>query len=238
MPGKVHERARVVICLPSLHRSGVPGRIHLLRQIVCVSICVMSVTLPAWSQETTPAPESETAPAEAAPAAADPAAPQPAGEPPTTQDTDPSGVGDTAPNAEEPPVSPSPDAVPAEVPPADSPDESPDQLTSPPVDAYQWIGPQLFPLYEHYRRTADNTTVRNLLYIYRSTYRPPPDESRSVLLAPLFYFRKDERSRSRRLYLFPLLHFSASGGHPPPSCSIRSPRRFIGCLLPMGSPWY
>ncbi len=162
----------------------------------------MSVTLPAWSQD-------------AAPAEAAPAAPQPVREPPTTQDTDPGGVGDTArdaTNADGPPVSPAP-VVPSEDPTvpseaAVSPQESPDQLISPLGDAYQPLGPQLFPLYEHYLRKADNTTVRNLLYVYRTTHRPPPNASHSVLLAPLFYFREDERPRSRRLYLFPLLHFS------------------------------
>jgi hypothetical protein len=76
-------------------------------------------------------------------------------------------------------------------------------------DAYRPVGPTLFPLYEHYLQTADNTTVRNILYLYVST--DSPDGSSSTLLAPFFYRSHDVPAAEDRLYLFPLLFFRKSG---------------------------
>ena len=39
---------------------------------------------------------------------------------------------------------------------------SPPGAEPPPSDAYKPLGPSLFPLYEHYLRTADGTSVRNI----------------------------------------------------------------------------
>jgi len=84
--------------------------------------------------------------------------------------------------------------------PADAPQPPP-----PRSDAYRPLGPELFPLYQHYLQTADSTEVRNVLYLYASTDNPNGNWSR--LLAPLFYRSVVNDPRESRLYLFPLLFF-------------------------------
>ena len=61
------------------------------------------------------------------------------------------------------------------------------------ADVYRPLGPSLFPLYEHYLRTADLTEVRNLLYLYTATDNPGGDWSR--LLVPIFYREHSDRRR-------------------------------------------
>ncbi len=75
-------------------------------------------------------------------------------------------------------------------------------------DAYRPLGPDLFPLYQHYLRTADQTEVRNVLYLYASTDNPGGSWSR--LLAPLFFRSVSSEPKESLFYLFPLLFFHKS----------------------------
>src|SRR5687768_4401523 len=70
-------------------------------------------------------------------------------------------------------------------PPVTPPPEGAVAGSPPQGDAYRPLGPELFPFYQHYLRTADNTTVRNILYLYTS--QESPDGTWSTLLAPIFY---------------------------------------------------
>ena len=79
--------------------------------------------------------------------------------------------------------------------------------------AHRPLGPNLFPLYEHYLRTADDTTVRNLLYLYVAT--DSPSGSWSTLVTPFFYRSHDAPTAEDRLFLFPLLFFSKSSEDEP-----------------------
>ncbi len=88
-------------------------------------------------------------------------------------------------------------AAPAEIPPS-----------VPRDDAYRPLGPELFPLYQHYLQTADQTEVRNVLYLYASSDNPNGTWSR--LLVPLFLRAAAKEPRESRLYLFPLLFFHKS----------------------------
>ena len=72
-------------------------------------------------------------------------------------------------------------------------------------DSYRPIGPQLFPLYEHYLRTGEQTEVKNVLYLFRTTKSP---RSSSTLFAPFYYTEHGTSRPSDRFYLFPLLYFS------------------------------
>jgi hypothetical protein len=74
-----------------------------------------------------------------------------------------------------------------------------------PGDIHRPLGPPLFPFYQHYLRTADQTTVRNILYLYASTDNPNGSWSR--LLVPFFYREHSEAPPRDLLYLFPLLFF-------------------------------
>ncbi|HVR74396.1 MAG TPA: hypothetical protein VMT52_08700, partial [Planctomycetota bacterium] len=89
------------------------------------------------------------------------------------------------------PVTPPPDGAATDAPPQG--------------DAYRPLGPELFPFYQHYLRTADNTTIRNILYLYTS--HESPDGSWATLLAPLFYRGHTTAPESNTFYLFPLLYF-------------------------------
>jgi hypothetical protein len=84
-----------------------------------------------------------------------------------------------------------------EPPPATAPAES--------ADIHRPLGPPLFPFYQHYLRTADSTTVRNILYLYASTDNPNGSWSR--LLVPFFYREHSVAPPRDLLYLFPLLFF-------------------------------
>jgi hypothetical protein len=77
-----------------------------------------------------------------------------------------------------------------------------------PGDAFKPIGPQLFPLYQHYLRTADATTVRNVLYLYTSTEGAAGSWSR--LVVPAFYVEHLVDPPQERFFLFPLLFFHKS----------------------------
>src|SRR5262245_27573625 len=63
--------------------------------------------------------------------------------------------------------------------------EAPEPKSSAQGDVYKPLGPSIFPLYQHYLRTSDNTTVRNLLYLY--TTADNPNGSWARLLVPFFY---------------------------------------------------
>ncbi len=110
---------------------------------------------------------------------------------------------ETPEDGDTPPPAPSGEATPPSAPDGAA---SADPPPSDRGDVYEWLGPQLFPLYEHYYRTADETTVRNILYLYRTTSRP--DGSYSRLLAPFFYRSENVDPKSSTFHLFPLLYFS------------------------------
>ncbi|MGH9362075.1 MAG: hypothetical protein ACRD2T_09170, partial [Thermoanaerobaculia bacterium] len=100
------------------------------------------------------------------------------------------------------------------------------------------LGPSLFPLYDHYLRTADDTEVRTVFFFYHSTQRRNrPDGSR--LLLPLYYWQRQEEPRDRRLYLFPLLFFHRHGDEEsfnfvlPAFFDRRTPRRSFLLLFPL-----
>ena len=78
-------------------------------------------------------------------------------------------------------------------------------VNAPPTDAYRPLGPEVFPLYQHYLRTVDNTEVLNILYLFASTSNP--NGSTSTLLAPLFFHARDVESAEQVFFLFPLLYF-------------------------------
>lgn len=84
-----------------------------------------------------------------------------------------------------------------------------DAAARPRSDAYRPLGPNLFPLYQHYLRTADDTEVVNLLYLYART-RSRATGGGSLFLFPLFYSADDPEAPSDSLYLFPLLYFQGS----------------------------
>ncbi|MBI4605774.1 MAG: hypothetical protein HY721_27730, partial [Planctomycetes bacterium] len=86
-----------------------------------------------------------------------------------------------------------------------APGAEPPRTAPPPSDAYRPLGPELFPFYQHYLRTADSTEIRNVLYLYGSTEDPRGNWSR--FLAPLFLRAHEAEPRSDLLFLFPLLFF-------------------------------
>ncbi len=70
-------------------------------------------------------------------------------------------------------------------------------------DAYRPLGPELFPFYEHYLRTADSTEIRNILHLYTSADNPNGSWSR--LLVPFFYREHATSPPADLFFLFPLL---------------------------------
>ncbi len=85
--------------------------------------------------------------------------------------------------------------------------ERPDDPGQP--ESYRLLGPPLFPFYDHYIRTSDQTEVLNVLYLYQSTRNPRGDASN--LLFPFYYWARQKTPPDSRLYLFPLLFFHRSG---------------------------
>ncbi|MBI4584554.1 MAG: hypothetical protein HY717_11100 [Planctomycetes bacterium] len=72
-------------------------------------------------------------------------------------------------------------------------------------EAYRLLGPPLFPLYDHYLRTSDDTEVLNILYLYTSTRNPAGDASN--LLFPFYYWIRKLEPPDRSFFLFPFLFF-------------------------------
>ena len=68
------------------------------------------------------------------------------------------------------------------------------------------LGPSLFPLYSHSLRTSDRTDLKTIFFLYHSSDRLD-GTARSRLLAPLFYWQRQDEPPEKRLYLFPFLFF-------------------------------
>src|SRR5688572_13261884 len=76
-------------------------------------------------------------------------------------------------------------------------------------DAIRPMGPSLFPIYDHYLRTADATEVRTVFFLYHATDGVRTGDT-SRLLFPLYYWQRQSQPPDRRLYLFPLLFLHRS----------------------------
>lgn len=71
-----------------------------------------------------------------------------------------------------------------------------------PAAANEPLGPNLFPLFLHERRAADDTEVLQVLGLFTKTWRP--DGGGSTLLLPFFYSHETKEPPDQRLYVLPL----------------------------------